>query len=716
VTIEHLPYDRYCDSFWDLSEHVDEDSSACQNWICPKEFYQCRTGQCIPVEWVCDGEWDCSDASDEEAIVLIKKWSNHNINLTHLHTRLRICTDRYRRTSFSDMCNTSFEFGCYRSEVSNPLDIYSYHPCINLSQIGDGVKDCYNAYDEKNTLKAQSTIGGMWGFHAECGIGHRTYSDACIREKESNCSDILCSECRDKDGSCSGEKDFICLKDNQCMKNKRCDGRFDCEHGEDEYWCATGSFVNHNQYRYDKKSHAALGVFLVSLRSYPSARMLQSNQANPIKSIQSHRDGEPFIVHSYQCNRGVAVMKLNQTKCLCPPAYYGRWCEFFNDRITIIAHLDQTTLPNTTGNVTLKIKVSLLFNHQILDDHYFIIVPTIERLKKIKHRFYLLYSRSTDMLMHKRKRYFNRTDIIHNHPYSVHFDLFKLEKNKNVEEVGSWHYPIYFDYLPSHRLAAVLRFPSSFANQTLHPCSQHHCNQNSTCLPILNQNGSYYCACKSGYYGQHCELYELHCETYCPSNALCRSNDHDRLLHHMNPYCICPLDHFGPQCNLKYDGCDSELCLNGGSCHLTYDPSGETPAICICSRGFYGKRCENSPAQVHLRFNITGIFSVRAAVIQFYAIRNSFSELSIEHQQVYHDLPSNMTYHHPETNAPPIGLLKIYDHSYTPRYFVIYSLNRSLINITVAPRYCPFATSYLSQGWFPKSARNNPTISSIFFF
>ncbi|CAF5158747.1 unnamed protein product, partial [Rotaria sp. Silwood1] len=53
------------------------------------------------------------------------------------------------------------------------------------------------------------------------------------------------------------------------------------------------------------------------------------------------------MVHSYQCNRGVAILHINKTICLCPPAYYGNWCEFFSDRITVIARLDQDTLPKT---------------------------------------------------------------------------------------------------------------------------------------------------------------------------------------------------------------------------------------------------------------------------------------------------------------------------------------------------------------------------------
>ncbi|CAF5188414.1 unnamed protein product, partial [Rotaria magnacalcarata] len=345
---------------------------------------------------------------------------------------------------FSDKCNTSFEFGCYRFGVSNPLDINSYRPCINLSQIGDGVEDCYNAYDEKNTFTAESLIGDMWGFHAQCSNGHLIYAHACIPNTKGNCNNFLCSRFRDTYGSCTSEEDFICLNDSLCKKNIRCNGIFDCAHGEDEYWCPAGSYINQYDYRFDKESIITQRMAFRLPTSYPSIEILETNQSDKIESIHTLLYDGSFTIHSFQCNRGVTIIKLNQTKCLCPPAYYGRWCEFFTDRISIIAYLDQTTLLKTITNLTLKIKANFFFNDQIVDHHQFIIVPTIERVKKIKHRFYLLYSRSADMLAHKRDRYFNRTDIIDNHPYSVHFDLYTLKKNKNVEEIGSWHYPIYF--------------------------------------------------------------------------------------------------------------------------------------------------------------------------------------------------------------------------------------------------------------------------------
>ena len=135
---------------------------------------------------------------------------------------------------------------------------------------------------------------------------------------------------------------------------------------------------------------------------------------------------------SYLCNRGVAVLRADQVICLCPPAYYGHRCEFHSDRISVIAHIVQATFLMST----LKIKAKFLFEETILDDHEFTIIPTIESREKIKHKFYLLYSRSAQMLSNKRMRYFNRSDMINHHPYSVHFDVFSLEKDNSVKELG----------------------------------------------------------------------------------------------------------------------------------------------------------------------------------------------------------------------------------------------------------------------------------------
>ena len=125
-----LQFRLYCDSFWSLPQHSDESSKFCQYWVCLPSEYQCRTGQCIQLEWVCDGEWDCSDASDEEAIVLVPRWSKHNARLKSksrgTHKRMRdalleatsFCLMQYRCSSVSMLL--SQHHTCYRySEVKS---------------------------------------------------------------------------------------------------------------------------------------------------------------------------------------------------------------------------------------------------------------------------------------------------------------------------------------------------------------------------------------------------------------------------------------------------------------------------------------------------------------------------------------------------------------------------------------------------------------------
>ncbi|CAF3372263.1 unnamed protein product [Rotaria socialis] len=696
-----IPFQSYCDSIWDLDKHVDEIPSSCRYWICQDNEYQCRTGQCIPFDWVCDGEWDCSDASDEEAFVLIESSSIHNARLPNLPSQFEKCRKLYSNSSFSNICNTSFEFGCYLSGVSNPLNITLNHLCINLTQIGNNVEDCYNAYDEKNTFTANSNVKGMWGFHFRCRNDHKRYIDAC--DRWDNCTHILCSNYHDKNGSCSGPKDFICPGDDHCKKNARCNGTLECLNGEDEYWCPSSFVQEGGTYRIQKRLISLQPGKLNSSISFPPTGMVNANQQQLSKAIINVRNDQSFKAHSYQCSRGIAVLEMNEIRCLCPPAYYGDWCEFFSDRISIIAHVNQTI-----SNSTLKIKANFLFNNKIIDHHEFHVIPILNKNQIIKHKFYLLYSRSTQMLTHKKERYLNRSDVINNHPYSVHFDAFTLEKNNSIEEIGSWHYPIYFDYLPVFRLAVVLKFPSWLGNEVLGPCWQNSCNENSICMPVFNQNNSYYCSCKSGYYGTNCSMYEPLCETYCLANALCRPNDSDLQMKKHKIYCICPSDHFGPRCSLKYDGCDSNPCLNNGTCFPNYDPSGENAYRCVCSQHFSKYQCQNEKANIHIDLNMTKSLSFHATVVQLYYYVFPSLPLFNQHQQLFNRLPSSISYYFSDIYVPQLGVLKIYEDLSHPQYFLIYFLsNQHKINITSSPQHCPHTSILLSE-------RINNSVAAVF--
>ncbi|CAF4065171.1 unnamed protein product [Rotaria sordida] len=624
ISISQIPFYSYCNSFWDLNNHIDESSFACKYWACQHYEYECQTGQCIQLDWVCDGEWDCADASDEEAIVLINTWSVHNAKLSELNDKVKKCRDRYSQSPFSTICNTSFEFGCYRSGVSNPLNIDTHRPCINLTQIGNKIEDCYGGYDEKNTFEINSR---MLGYELVCESTHISYAAACLYSVFNNCTTILCSNHRDENGTCSGTNDFICLRTNVCMKNARCNNKLDCPDGEDEYWCISNPSQNLLRYRSKKEKEYYTKQRSMHFSYSPIVDISVTNESAMSNSNNTIRNDSLFISYSYQCNRGVTILEGNTTRCLCPPVYYGSRCEFFSDRISVITHV----APNILSNTTLKIKANFVFKETIIDHHVFHVIPTTEDVKIFKHKFYLLYMQSNSMLAHKIQRYFSRYDVIHNHPYSVHFDVFTLTTNNSIQELGSWHYPIYFDYLPGFRLAVILRFPFWFGNETYDRCLKNNCTENSICKPIFNQNNSYYCSCKSGFYGKYCQMYEHRCESYCSSDALCRFDD----ININYPYCICPIGRFGPRCHLKYDDCYSKPCLNDGICQSTYDISGEIPYLCACSDGYFGNRCQYKKLSVSIDLHMALISSARGTVAQIFNIHEYSLNLKYQQNFVY---------------------------------------------------------------------------------
>lgn len=706
-SVRQISFRSYCDSFWNLPKHVDELLQNCQNWICHQHQYQCQTGQCIPLDWVCDGQWDCADASDEEPMLAIHQWSPHNEQLTGLNKTRERCLQNYLNLSFSEFCDTTKEFPCLRSNVSDPLNVEKNRPCIPYSKIGDEIEDCYNAYDEKNTFESQD--GTMWGFSIRCGNYSAKYLHAC-QDAALECAAIFCPYQHYQLSNCQKPTDAFCIKDNRCVPGGRCNRRPDCSYGEDEYWCAPNYYLEQHIHRVTKQTSDNHPIFYQ--QTYPSFKF--ATETFPIlphplllNSIRITRNSN--MKYSFLCNKGVTVINVDNVTCFCPPSYFGDKCQFFSDRITIVTHLRLTTwtslsTTNSIESLTMptlfKIKVNFLFNGTIIDHYEFYSNPIVEMHKYIKHKFYLLYSRSTHMLLHKQTRFYNRTDIENNHPYSVHFDLYALYNNQNTPiTLGSWYYPIYFDFLPSFRLATILRFPSWFTNSSLDPCVNHTCNQNSTCQPIFNQNNSYFCSCKSGFHGKDCSKYEDICTSYCSPHSLCRPDDHSMISATKKPFCICPLGYFGPRCYLKFQQCNSNPCLNNGSCIYNYVSYGGDSFVCHCSKFFYGDRCQRTKMIIQVRLNTSIINkSLHASTVQYYDVEQKTLKFLLRHQEVTKGFQSYIYYAHGLEIAPALCILKAYYDLNEPKYFIIYiQPNRSLINISSTPENCPKASTLLEK-------------------
>ncbi|CAF1067220.1 unnamed protein product [Adineta steineri] len=707
-----IPFQMYCDSNWNLHEHVDEIPPYCQSWICHSDQYQCRSGPCIPLKWVCDGQWDCADASDEETILFIDKWSSHNAKLENLTIQRNICAQLYSNIPFAQLCNTTKSFPCLRANVSNPLDLKQNIPCIPYEKVGDGIEDCYNAYDEKNTFALFNGI--MWGFALQCKNETIPYSYACYHDNY-DCVKILCSHKRSRFSNCTKITDAICIDDDRCVPNGRCDGKRDCSYGEDEYWCAPKSYKEQMHYRLtkhqEKNNYKIFGKQIFPplhnvskpILTFSTSRLTNVTQKTNNKDISGWE-------YSFICDKGVAVINGKLTVCFCPPSYYGSQCQFHSDRLTIITHLDLTTWPESIPvNWTLpyrmpkvfKIHVKLLFNEITIDNYEFHSNPLNTIFNSTKHKFYLIYSRSKQMMSLKRMRYSNRSDILINHPYSVHFDVYALYSNESIPLIlGSWHYPIYFDFLPAFRLATVLRFPKSFFNISLDPCKAHTCPFHSLCKPIFNRDNSYFCSCENGFYGENCSKHAEICDTYCALNTICRVTERSVMANTDNPLCICPLYHFGQRCHLRFSQCDINPCLNNGTCLYTYDAVRIYSLLCVCTKFFYGDRCQNEKMDIQIKLNLDSIDKLpRASVIQFYDVDPITYKLLIQHQQVIDGLPFSISYSHGQITAPPLAIIKLYWDFIPVKYFVLYiQPNKSSINIITSPEYCPLSSHLLQKG------------------
>jgi hypothetical protein len=266
--------------------------------------------------------------------------------------------------------------------------------------------------------------------------------------------------------------------------------------------------------------------------------------------------------------------------------------------------------------------------------------------------------------------------------------------NENyTNELGSFRYPLHFDFLPVSRFASILKIPSKFNNTY---------EQKSLYKPIFNQNDTFYYSCRSGYSGKNCQTYDLNCSSYCSSNSICRPNYRGVLGNPDHPLCICPFGYFGARCNLRHEACKSNPCEFNSTCEPMYDLRGEIFFICICSEQFYGNRCQYEKVAIHIEVNMTTTTtSIEASVIQFYNILSKSRVLTLEYQQVIRNLPRTVQYNHGQNTAPTLAILKTHILTTSAKYFLLYvQPNTSIINISSTPEECPYALDLLQSKLF----------------
>ncbi len=214
---------------------------------------------------------------------------------------------------------------------------------------------------------------------------------------------------------------------------------------------------------------------------------------------------QKYSREAWICNRGVAVRQHHdaiEDVCFCPPSYYGRYCQYFSDRVTIITHFEDLT--NTLSS-TIKILAVFLANETVVDHHEFHFTAGLKDFKK-KHKFYFV---------HRRPHHLSTSS-----DYKIRFELYRLNKNSMIEFLAVWLYPIEFPFLPANRLARILKYRGPI-HDLYHICMKNNpCRNNSTCHPLTNsndKNNTYWCDCGNTSYGNNCQYIDQSCFITDPS-------------------------------------------------------------------------------------------------------------------------------------------------------------------------------------------------------
>jgi hypothetical protein len=269
---------------------------------------------------------------------------------------------------------------------------------------------------------------------------------------------------------------------------------------------------------------------------------------------------------TWYCDRGIAIHRLmnsSELVCLCPPGYYGRLCQYQNQRVSL----------------TLKLKVFLKWHITR------IVVVTLRNDEDDKieshEQFYYYHS-------HDCAKKFNIHLLYSSRPknpsktFTVRIDIYNEDK---LEHHASWSFPIQFPFLPVYRMAVQLEVPTQkvIAKEVL------NCGVHGHCSEYVNNNISY-CHCNEGWTGIHCDI-QYKCN--CSPDSICVGPN----------ICLCPLGKLGPRCYFKFRICP---CQNGGSCmqnvkHMYQDDS----FYCICPKGYYGLTCEKNATEIIISFAST---------------------------------------------------------------------------------------------------------------
>ncbi|CAF4582983.1 unnamed protein product [Rotaria sp. Silwood2] len=177
-----------------------------------------------------------------------------------------------------------------------------------------------------------------------------------------------------------------------------------------------------------------------------------------------------------------------------------------SDRLTVFTHLEDLNSSLSTSVIKILALFVVTVNETttVLEHHEFHFTPALHNLDE-KHKLYFVYPRPHQL----------RSNI---NKYAIHFEAYQLNDDMTIEFLAVWIYPVPFNFLPSQRLAKVLKYTKRPQLQANHTCLSNNnpCLNGGKYRPIMNKvndTQSYWCECRNGSYGSNCESKDQSCGT-----------------------------------------------------------------------------------------------------------------------------------------------------------------------------------------------------------
>lgn len=573
-----LSFSSLCDSIWDLRAGIDEIN--CEEWVCENDWIKQNISSLTRHQWqgyCIDRKWICNEVWD-----FPDGSDEHNCNYTVKYPIPQCWT------------------------ISRPQQILSLSDESKIA--GNGIIECSGGIDERNTHMCPD--GFPLNDRFLCDDNFTCLEPMYLCDWERHCptgedeSVYWCSNRSIFTKNICGYGKFSCLERDDsgpCVPNEvRCNFalKTSCENSSrDEFMC-----VKPRKYSYISKEPLML-TNIITTRKFLSNEVVHT------------------ISSPWYCDRGLPVSRYGQPICFCPPSFYGSRCHMHDHRISIIFSIEN-------NDQRSPVRVAILLRHQngIID--YKIVTQMVTNNKS---RVYLNYPWTFYSKLSRPSSDFN-----------VLFLYFTLGNGSEMPQLRSiWQYPIKQSFLPSTRLAVVLR------NQ-ISKCSRAQSNRchHGVCHLAGNNKEYYYCECNSGWQGEYCDKKSSNC-TCSPGSKCIQGN---------NSLCICAANQFGPTCHIPTNPCPLKFCQHQGICITYMDEFLSESRRCSCSEDYFGGFCEHKKAM--LKINLNNESFTHPSIIQQLDYNIEKMELTIQRQHIMTD--NSIVIQHNDFLLPSLGLLKIH--------------------------------------------------------